>query len=198
MRDRLRKIAASYANGQDRPLGGYIGALTAYSTVTAAAAVTAVATRRRIPTPGLAEVALVGVATHKLSRLITKDTVAAPLRAPFTRFAEAAGNGEVNEEVRGHGAQHAVGEMITCPFCVSVWVATGLSIGMVFAPKLTRLVATTFTAVAASDFLQLAYASAERPPTDSSGDLRIPIVTSIEFVCRLGHGSREGDASDRR
>ena len=87
---------------------------------------------------------------------------------------------------------------ITCPFCVSVWVATGLSIGMVFAPKLTRLVATTFTAVAASDFLQLAYASAERPPTDSSGDLRIPIVTSIEFVCRLGHGSREGDASDRR
>jgi hypothetical protein len=42
-----------------------------------------------------------------------------------------------------------------------VWVATGLTSGLVFAPRLTRLAATVFTATAASDFLQMAYTLAK-------------------------------------
>jgi hypothetical protein len=31
--------------------------------------------------------------------------------------------------------RHAVGEMITCPFCLGAWVATGLVGGLVLAAK---------------------------------------------------------------
>jgi hypothetical protein len=55
-----------------------------------------------------------------------------------------------------------VGELVSCPFCVGVWIATGLSAGLVFAPRLTRLVATAASAVAAADFLHLAYDVAKR------------------------------------
>jgi hypothetical protein len=51
-----------------------------------------------------------------------------------------------------------------------VWVATGLTGGLVLAPRLTRLAAMTLTATAASDFLQMAYSmakeAAEGPPSD--------------------------------
>jgi hypothetical protein len=59
-------------------------------------------------------------------------------------------------------ARHSLGELLTCPFCLDAWVATVFTIGLVFAPRLTRLVAGTATALAGSDFLQLAYARAQR------------------------------------
>jgi len=43
-----------------------------------------------------------------------------------------------------------------------VWVATGLTGGLVLAPRLTRLAATVLTATAVSDFLHLAYDAAKR------------------------------------
>ena len=49
----------------------------------------------------LADVVLVGIATHKLSRVIAKDRVTSFVRAPFTRYAGAAGEGELAEDPRG-------------------------------------------------------------------------------------------------
>ena len=68
------------------------------------------------------------------------------------------------EQVRDQGSptRHAIGELLSCPFCLAVWVATGLTGGLVLAPRLTRLVATALTAVAASDFLQMGYAVAQQ------------------------------------
>ena len=79
---------------------------------------------------------LISIATHKLSRLLAKDSVTSPLRAPFTRYAEPGGAAEVNEEVRDQGSsiRHSIGELVTCPFCLAVWVATGLTGGLVLAP----------------------------------------------------------------
>ncbi|MFC7483637.1 DUF1360 domain-containing protein [Luedemannella flava] len=116
----------------------------------------------RLPaTVPVGDVALLSAATFRISRLVTKDSVTSPLRAPVTRFTGAAGAGEVNEEPRGeNGLSHAAGELASCPFCASVWTATGLTAGMAFAPRLTRWVAATATAVAAADFLQFAYARA--------------------------------------
>jgi hypothetical protein len=90
--------------------------------------------------------------------------VTSPLRAPFTRYDKPIGSGEVMEQVRdqGSGTRHAIGELLSCPFCLAVWVATGLTGGLVLAPRTTRLVATALTAVAASDFLQMAYAVAQQ------------------------------------
>ena len=59
------------------------------------------------------DVVLLGVATHKASRLLAKDKVTSVLRAPFTEFKEMGSDSEVNEEPRGQGLQRAIGELVT-------------------------------------------------------------------------------------
>jgi hypothetical protein len=164
LHDRAGREAEAYRGGEDRPLASFAGLMGAYG---AFVAVGAVAARRRgLPsTVRAADLALVSVATHKLSRLLAKDPVTSPLRAPFTRFAGTSGEAELKEEVRGSGLRKAMGELVTCPFCLGQWVSTSFVLGLVLAPRATRLVATTFTAVAAADFLQLAYAAAEERAT---------------------------------
>jgi hypothetical protein len=157
----MHGIGEAYGGGQ--PLRGYLTTLTVYGGVVGALAGLAAATGRRGPAqPPVGDVLLISVATHKLSRLLAKEAVTSPLRAPVTRFRGAAGSSEVNEEPRSEGPAHVAAELVSCPFCLGVWVATGLCAGLVFAPQLTRLVASGLTAVAGSDFLQLAYDAAKR------------------------------------
>lgn len=154
--------AQQYAHGERRPLGGYLVLLTIYGAIHAGLGSVA---RQRGALPerfAAADLALLAVGTHKLSRLITKDSVTAVFRAPFTTYVEPSGEGEVHEEVRGDGVRHAAGELVTCPFCIAVWVATLLAYGLVLAPRATRLVASILTAVTASDYLQMAYAITQR------------------------------------
>jgi hypothetical protein len=162
VRDRAQEQVAQYGNGEERPLGGYLVLMSIYGTMLAGLSALV---RRRGGLPArvtAADIALLGVATHKLSRLITKDSVTAVVRAPFTTFEEPIGVGEVHEEVRGTGLRHAAGELLTCPFCASVWVATVLAFGLVLAPRPTRFVASILSAVTSSDFLQMAYAVAHQ------------------------------------
>jgi Protein of unknown function (DUF1360) len=171
VRGRLAGLRRTYAPHEHRPLEGYVVAMGAFGALAASLAAAAKLTGRPVPDrPSTSDVLLISIATHKLSRLLAKDSVTSPLRAPFTSYTEPAGAAELNEEVRDQGSatRHAIGELITCPFCLAVWVATGLTGGLVLAPRLTRLAATTLTATAASDFLQMAYSiakeAAERPP----------------------------------
>ena len=113
----------------------------------------------RIPASDLA---LLGVATHKTSRLLSKDKVAAPLRRPFARYEGPAGPGEVEEAPRGSGVRHAIGELLVCPYCLGQWVATGFAIGFVVSPRVTRFIASVLALVTASDFLQIAYKASEK------------------------------------
>lgn len=155
----VRREADAYRAGEERPLGSYLGTMGVYGASVVALAGIGAATGHRLPDRVAPyDVALLGIATHKLSRLISKDTVTAPLRAPFTRFEGPQGQGELHEEVRGHGARHTLGELLTCPFCMGQWVATAFAAGLVFAPRQTRLVASTFATVAISDALQNVYA----------------------------------------
>lgn len=165
VRARMTDAVQGYATRGQRPLRGYLTVMAAFGGLVAALSAAGRAGGRRAPErPAAADVVLVSIATHKLSRLLAKDAVTSPLRAPFTRYAGPAGDGELNEEVRDEGShvRHGVGELVTCPFCLAVWVATGLTGGLVLAPRLTRLGATMLTATAVSDFLQLAYDAAKR------------------------------------
>ena len=159
-----RRTADEYANGEDRPLRGYVLVMAVFAALVAGAAGTARLTGRRLPpTMSPWDVVLIAAGTHKLSRTISKDSVTAPLRAPFTRYTGRGGPAEVTEEVRAAGGlRHSLGELLTCPFCLDVWISTGFAIGWVFAPRATRLVAGTFTALTGADFLQLAYARAQQ------------------------------------
>jgi hypothetical protein len=159
----FRRVRRKYANGGDRPLAGYVTVLGAYSAVLGLLGGVARARGVRLPDRVSAgDTVLLCIGTHKASRLLAKDSVTSPLRAPFARYQEPAGAGEVNEEVRGSGVQHAVGELLTCPFCLDVWVASGFTAGMVFAPRATRLVLTALTAIAGSDTIQILYDSAKQ------------------------------------
>jgi hypothetical protein len=163
VRDALAQIRKRYQHGEDRPLRGYVTVLSVYGGVVGVLTAAGRLTGTRLPERFSAgDTVLLSIATHKASRLLAKDAVTSPLRAPFTRYEEPAGDGELNESVRGHGVRHAAGELMTCPFCLGVWVATGLTAGMVFAPRFTRAASTVLTAVAVSDVLQLGYDSAKQ------------------------------------
>jgi hypothetical protein len=148
-----------YTNGEERPLAGDLGAMGVYLGLVSAAAAAVRASGRQLPDRiPLGDAVLLTVGTFRLARRLAKDPVTAPIRAPFTRFEGASGHAEVAEEVREHGgAKHAVGELLTCPFCLAQWVGTGFVFGYVAAPKATRLAALTMTMVAGSDVLQFAY-----------------------------------------
>ena len=107
------------------------------------------------------DLALMVVASHKISRLVSKDKVTSFARAPFTEFQEKGGPAEVEERPRGTGARRAIGELLVCPYCLGLWVSAGLHVGMLFAPRMTRFVASIFGALTISDFLQIAYRAAE-------------------------------------
>lgn len=148
-----------YSGDEERPLGGYVAAMAAYAAVVGAVAGITRLTGRQIP-DGLAvkDVLLSAVATHKLSRLITKDPVTSPLRAPFTVYEGQEGPAELKERVRGQGGRKAIGELITCPFCLDMWVATGLMAGFIYLPRTTRLAVDTLAILAGADLLQFGYA----------------------------------------
>jgi Protein of unknown function (DUF1360) len=158
----LSDTFAGYSR-ESKPLAEYgmlIGLFSvAYGGLGLVAARTA---RRGIPERySLADVVIVGAATHKLSRILTKDRVTSVFRAPFTRFEDDAGHGEVDEESRGTGMQKAVGELVTCPYCLGLWVSGAMTIGLVRAPRATRMVSFTLAVHTLSDVLQLAYRAAE-------------------------------------
>ena len=110
---------------------------------------------------GARDIVTIGLATHKLARLISKDKVTATIRAPFTEFQEETGHGEVEEKPRGTGLQFATGELLVCPYCLAQWIAAAFAAGLVIAPAQTRLVAAAYTAETIADFAQLAYKAAE-------------------------------------
>jgi hypothetical protein len=153
----------AYSAGEERPLRDYAAFMAVYTGAVGTAAL--VARKRGVRLPeriSLGDFALMAVATHRVSRLITKDSITAVVRAPFTRFVEPAGAGEVNEEVRGTGWRHAVGELLGCPFCLGQWIGTAFMTGYVFAPRATRTVAAAFSVVAVSDALQFGYAALQQ------------------------------------
>ncbi len=148
-----------YTTGEERPLAGDLGAMGVYVGLVSAAAAAVRASGRELPERiPFGDAALMTVATFRLARRIAKDPVTAPVRAPFVRVEGPSGHAEVAEEVREHGGvKHAVGELLTCPFCLAQWVGTGFVLGYVTAPRATRLAALTMTMVAGSDVLQFVY-----------------------------------------
>jgi hypothetical protein len=136
-----------------RPLGSYVLLMATWSTAFGGFLL---ARSRRSGLPdalALRDLAVLGMATHKLSRTITRERVTAPVRAPFTRVEPQAPPGQVVERARGNGLRQALGYLLTCPYCTGPWVATALVCGMVTAPAATRLVSGVFAAVTVSDFL---------------------------------------------
>jgi hypothetical protein len=144
------------------PFGPYLAFMGVFGSLVGAALATARRQGRELPEGvDAGQLLLVGTASHKVSRLIAKDKVTSPLRAPFTELEGKGGPAELEERSRGTGLRKAIGELLICPFCLDLWVVAGFSVGLLFAPRVTRFVASMFAALTVSDFFQIAYKTAE-------------------------------------
>ncbi|MGH8980503.1 MAG: DUF1360 domain-containing protein [Acidimicrobiales bacterium] len=142
-----------------RPLESYGLMMGVYGSLAGAAVYGLRNKGDRVRRVGAMDLVVLGLATQHLTRLISKDAITAPLRAPFTEFEGPAGEGEVNERVTGTGLRHAVGELLACPFCLGQWAATALVSGSIAAPRLGTAAATTLAVAQLSDYLHLVYAA---------------------------------------
>jgi hypothetical protein len=177
---------ANPAHEHDMPLRGYSVLSATFVTGVVGAVLAAKRSRGGLPerySPW--DLITAGTATHKISRMLTKDRVASVIRTPFVENQERVGHGEVSGEPRGRGVQRAIGELLTCPHCLGQWIAAGFGVGMVAAPDAARLVAFVYSTQAISDFLQLAY----RASTDA---VDAPPTPDFEYG---SEDSSEGDGS---
>jgi len=76
--------------------------------------------------PSAADVAIRGLATYRLTRLIMRDEITEPIRNEVWR--------RLPPE-RSHA-----GYLLTCEWCLSIWTASALQISRIIAPKTTRAV----------------------------------------------------------
>ncbi len=151
-------IFESYKKGEDIPLFSYGVLAGVFNLVFALFLLVARATGRPIPERIEArDIALLGMAAHKVSLVGSQDAVTSPLRAPFTELQEKESPKKIDEKPRGEGLQRSIGELLTCKFCLSVWIASFLTYGLVLVPRITRLVAAVFAVVTVSDHLHQIY-----------------------------------------
>ena len=152
------EIFEEYKQGEDIPLISYGVLAGAFNLVFAVFLLAARLTGRSIPRRVDAkDIALLGMATHKVSLVGSQDAITSPLRAPFTELREKESPKKVDEKPRGEGVRRSVGELLTCKFCLSVWVASLFTYGLVLLPRVTRLLAAMFAIVTVSDHLHQAY-----------------------------------------
>src|SRR5579875_2923629 len=83
----IERAFAGYAPGEDKPLGGYAILMATFTSLAGLFAAWFGRSGRELPERiDARDLALITLASHKASRLIAKDRVAAPVRAPFTRL----------------------------------------------------------------------------------------------------------------
>jgi hypothetical protein len=147
-----------YKKGEDVPLFSYGVLAGTFNLLFALFLLVARVSGKPIPERMDAkDIALLGMATHKVSLVGSQDAIMSPLRAPFTELNEKESPKKVDEKPRGEGIRRSVGELLTCQFCFGVWVASFFTYGFVLLPRVSRLVAAVFAAVTVSDFLHQIY-----------------------------------------
>jgi uncharacterized protein DUF1360 len=153
---------SGYAPDQDTPVGSYALLIATFMALAGGFSAWFRGSGRELPDRiDIGDLALVTAASHKASRLISKDRVTASIRAPFTRYEGKGGPGEVSERPRGRGLRRAIGELLVCPYCLGMWTSAALIAGLLVAPRFTRWVSSVLVAFLGADLLQIAYKKAE-------------------------------------
>ena len=102
------------------------------------------------------DLAVLGMATFKAARTITRDEVTSFIRDPFVE-GEAHEGGE--QAVDTGDMRQALGELVTCSRCIGTWVAAGLAATQIVAPRFGRLLTWTLATAALNDWLQAGFAA---------------------------------------
>lgn len=110
----LQRLIPGYSD-EPRPLTGYLTLAGTFNAIFAGFLLLIRSRDQKLPSQvSLRDMLLLGVATHKVSRLLAKDWVTSPLRAPFTEYEGPTDlPAELSESPRGEGLRYAVGELVT-------------------------------------------------------------------------------------
>jgi hypothetical protein len=103
------------------------------------------------------DLVVLGLATFKAARTISRDEVTSFLREPFVEGNAHEGDGE--EPVETGDMRQAIGELVTCSRCIGTWVAAGLGTSQLLAPRFGRLLTWSLAAAGANDWLQAGFAA---------------------------------------
>jgi hypothetical protein len=87
------------------------------------------------------DLVLLGFAAARLTDVISTDEAMKWLREPFVRLehTEIAGHDTETRVGRGLGLRRTIGELLSCPWCVGVWIAAGLTYLYFLIPHITWL-----------------------------------------------------------
>lgn len=100
---------------------------------------------RRPPEPtSVGDLLALGLASSRIGTVVAEERIAVFLRRPFA-------DGPAAVQPKGAGLARAVGELVTCAHCVSLWAAGTLASAHLARPRETRFVARVFAAWAVAE-----------------------------------------------
>jgi hypothetical protein len=105
---------------------------------------------------GVLDLTVLGLATFKAARTISRDEVTSFLREPFVE-GQAHEGGE--DPVESGDLRQAIGELVTCSRCIGTWVAGGLAATQILAPRFGRVLTWSLAAAGANDWLQAGFSA---------------------------------------
>ena len=151
------------------PYTAYAGIMSTFVGALAAAGGVAKLLDRDAREQSTLDLVVLGLATFKAARTVSRDEVTSFLREPFVE-GHAHEGGE--DPVESGGMRQAIGELVTCSRCVGTWVAAVLGATQIVAPRFGRLLTWTLGAAGLNDFLQAGFAAL----TNKSNELesRVP------------------------
>src|SRR5438094_3777881 len=142
------------ATATQAPHGAYAAIMGAFAAGLAGAAGLAKTLGRDPREHGTLDLVVLGVATFKGARTISRDEVTSFLREPFV---EGEAHGGDEEPVPSGDLRQAIGELVTCSRCIGTWSAAGLASTQILAPRFGRLLTWSFAAAGANDWLQAGF-----------------------------------------
>jgi hypothetical protein len=145
-----------------RPYAAYAGIMSTFVGGLAVAGGLAHLLDRDARDSSTLDLAVLGLATFKAARTISRDDVTSFIREPFLE-GEAGGD---EQPVETGDLRQALGELVTCSRCVGTWVAAGLGTTQILAPRFGRLLTWTLAAAGANDWLQAGFAAVTSKAND--------------------------------
>jgi hypothetical protein len=109
------------------------------------------------------DLAVLGLATFKAARTISRDEVTSFLREPFVEGEAHSGD---EEPLESGDLRQAIGELVTCSRCIGTWVAGGLAVTQILAPRFGRVLNWSLAAAGANDWLQAGFSAVTSKAND--------------------------------
>jgi len=136
------------------PYGAYALITSVFAGSLAAAGALAHALDRDPREHDALDLVVLGAATFKAARTISRDDVASFIREPFIEGEAGLGD---EHAVETGDLRQAIGELVTCSRCVGTWVAGSLATTQILAPRFGRILTWTLAAAGLNDWLQAGF-----------------------------------------